>query len=57
MTMSEIDQPKEVIMYEDNDGYVDGRKIIRISYGCPHCGETVIAYEMRCPKCEQHLKW
>lgn len=57
MTMSEIDQPKEVVMYEDNDGYMDGRKIIRITYGCPNCGETVIAYERRCPKCEQHLKW
>jgi len=57
MTMSEIDQPKKVVMYEDNDGYMDGRKIIRIFYGCPHCGETVFMYQDRCHKCEQKLKW
>lgn len=57
MTMSEIDQAKEVVMYEDSDGYIDGKRITRIFYGCPNCGETVIGYEFRCPRCEQKLKW
>lgn len=58
MTISEIDQAKEVIMYEEFDGCEDnGKPIERIFYGCPICGATAIPYQDRCHKCEQTLKW
>lgn len=58
MTMSEIDKPKEVLTYEDSDGEIDGRKIVRTIYGCPNCGKSyLIPYELFCPQCEQRLKW
>ena len=58
LTMSEIDQPKEVLVYDDSDGEIDGRKIVRTIYACPNCGKDyLIPYEFRCPRCEQMLKW
>lgn len=58
MTMSEIDQQKEVLAIDDNDGEIDGRKVVRTIYVCPNCGKTyLIPYEFRCPRCEQMLKW
>lgn len=58
MTMSEIDQPKEVLVYDDSDGEIDGRKIVRTIYACPNCGySNLIPKEQRCPKCEKMLKW
>lgn len=55
----EIDRPKEVLMFEDMDGEDDfGRPVERISYGCPNCGKGyLVPYELRCPRCEQMLKW
>ena len=58
MTMSEIDQPKEVLTYDDSDGEIDGVKIVRTIYGCPNCGKSyLIPFEHRCPSCQQVLKW
>lgn len=58
MTMSEIDQPEKVLEYDDSDGEIDGKKIIRVFYGCPNCGYChLIPYEDRCPKCEKRLSW
>ena len=48
--------PREVLQFEDNDDF-DGRPYTRISYGCPECGQNVIPFEHRCPRCEQVLSW
>ena len=58
MTISEIDQPEKVLEYDDSDGEIDGRKIVRTIYGCPNCGySNLIPYEQRCHKCEKRLSW
>ena len=58
MTISEIDQPEKVLEYDDSDGEIDGRKIVRTIYGCPNCGYSyLIPYEQRCHKCEKRLSW
>lgn len=56
--MSKKDEPREVIMYEDDDGNDEnGARIERISYGCPSCGKVVIPLADRCGECEQKLRW
>ena len=51
-----VEIPREVLTFEDNDD-LDGRPYTRISYGCPECGQNVIPFEHRCPRCEQVLSW
>lgn len=54
-----LNNPMEVIMYEDTDGEdPDGRPIERISYSCPRCSRNyVMPYAYKCPECGQMLKW
>lgn len=57
--MNDKDEPREVILFEDSDGYDErGVKIIRISYSCPTCEKGyLVPFIDRCPKCKQALKW
>ena len=57
--MENKDEIKEVIVYEDNDGYdPNGRMITRISYTCPTCYKNYLPpFIDRCPECKQLLKW
>lgn len=57
-TIDELNEFKEVDVYEDNDGFVEGYgTIIRTEYCCPTCSKRLIRYENICPKCGQLLKW
>lgn len=56
--LTSIDIPRKVIEYMDDDGKIDGRRIIRTIYDCPNCGKSYLIFgEDRCPRCEQKLKW
>lgn len=54
----DIEIPREVNTFEDNDGFVEGYgDIIRVIHECPTCGAKLIEAQDRCHKCEQKLKW
>ena len=57
--MNDKDEPREVILFEDSDGYDEhGVKIIRILYSCPTCEKGyLVPFIDRCPNCNQALKW
>ena len=55
--LNEINIPKQVITYEEHDGYQEGEWLVRTSFGCPVCRNTVIPYAERCEACGQVLEW
>ena len=54
--MNNIDEPREVLEYDDSEDF-DGKVLERVTYGCPECLATVIPWQKRCHECEQALKW
>ena len=56
--MDDLNTPKEVLEYMDDDGEAEGARIIRTTYDCPTCGKSYLRFrEDRCPRCGQRLKW